>query len=95
MQQEAVEDLTYAFEHCPASAEINKARCAYYLIPARMLLGDLPTQALLQRFSLHHYMPIVEVMSAVFSRIIADIPGPCLAVVSMASQRLASVSERC
>ena len=61
MQQEAVEDLTYAFEHCPAGAEVNKARCAYYLIPARMLLGDLPTPAMLQRFSLHHYVAIVEV----------------------------------
>ena len=76
MQQEAVEDLTYAFEHCPSSAEINKARCVYYLIPARMLLGDLPTQALLQRFSLHHYVPIVEVMAAVLSWTSAFISGP-------------------
>ena len=61
LQQEAVDDLTYAFEHCPRGAEVNKARCAYYLVPARMLLGDLPRQAMLQRFSLHHYVPIVEV----------------------------------
>ena len=61
LQQEAVDDLTYAFEHCPRGAEVNKARCAYYLVPARMLLGDLPKQAMLQRFKLHHYVPIVEV----------------------------------
>ena len=61
LQQEAVDDLTYAFEHCPRGAEVNKARCAYYLVPARMLLGDLPRQAMLQRFNLHHYVPIVEV----------------------------------
>ncbi|CAK0783973.1 hypothetical protein CVIRNUC_007176 [Coccomyxa viridis] len=60
--QEAVDDLTYAFEHCPRGAEVNKARCAYYLVPARMLLGDLPRQAMLQRFNLHHYVPIVEAM---------------------------------
>jgi len=62
VQQEAVEDLTYAFEHCPRGAEVNKARCAYYLIPARMLLGDLPKQEVLQRFNLQHYVPIMEVI---------------------------------
>ena len=65
VQNAAVEDLTYAFEHCPRGAEVNKRRCAYYLVPVHMLLGDLPKEGMLQRFNLQHYEPVVQVSSSV------------------------------
>lgn len=61
VQRAAVMDLTYAFEHCPRSAEVNKRRCAYYLVPVHMLLGDLPKEGVLQHFNLQHYEPVVQV----------------------------------
>lgn len=61
MQDLAARDLSYAFEHCHRSAATNKARCAYYLIPVKMLLGELPQQAMLDKFGLHDYSPIVKV----------------------------------
>ena len=65
VQNAAVEDLTYAFEHCPRGAEVNKRRCAYYLVPVHMLLGDLPKEGMLQHFNLQHYEPVVQVSSSV------------------------------
>jgi hypothetical protein len=61
VQDTAAADLAYAFDHCPRKAVANKARCAYYLIPVKMLLGELPKQAMLDRFGLQHYGPIVQV----------------------------------
>ncbi|BDA51148.1 probable PCI domain-containing protein 2 [Coccomyxa sp. Obi] len=49
-------------EHCHRSAVSNKARCAFYLIPVKMLLGELPQQAMLDKFGLHDYSPIIEAM---------------------------------
>lgn len=60
-QGQAASDLAYAFEHCHRGAAANKARCAYYLIPVKMLLGELPQQAMLAQYGLQHYSPIVEV----------------------------------
>ncbi len=68
LQEAAASDLAYAFDHCPRTALANKARCAFYLIPVKMLLGELPKQAMLERFSLQHYGPIVQVRS----------PGPSI-----------------
>ena len=65
VQKAAVMDLTYAFEHCPRGAAVNKRRCAYYLVPVHMLLGDLPKEGVLQHFSLQHYEPVVQVSFSV------------------------------
>ncbi len=65
VQKAAVTDLTYAFEHCPRGAEVNKRRCAYYLVPVHMLLGDLPREGMLHHYSLQHYEPVVQVSSRV------------------------------
>ena len=64
VQDLAARDLSYAFEHCHRTAAANKARCAYYLIPVKMLLGELPQQAMLDKFGLHDYSPIVKVRDA-------------------------------
>ena len=60
-QATAAADLSYAFEHCPRDAEANRARCVYYLVPVKMLLGELPREEVLQRYGLTQYAPIVQV----------------------------------
>lgn len=57
----AATDLAYAFSHCPADADANRARCVYYLVPVKMLLGELPSSAMLARYGLLQYAPIVQV----------------------------------
>lgn len=59
-QDTAAADLAYAFEHCPRGAAGNAARCVYYLVPVKMLLGELPQPAMLARYGLQHYAPIVQ-----------------------------------
>ena len=61
----AAADLSYAFEHCPRDAAANRARCVYYLVPVKMLLGELPTEEVLTRFGLTQYAPIVQVTCSV------------------------------
>ena len=73
MQDVAASDLAYAFEHCHRTAVTNKARCAYYLIPVKMLLGELPQQAMLDKFGLHDYSPIVMVRPCPFYCVISTV----------------------
>jgi hypothetical protein len=61
---EAVESLTYAVERIPAEFEINKRLVLLYLIPARILRGSLPSNALLARY---HMMWFVDIASALRS----------------------------
>ncbi len=41
--------LTYAFEHCHRRCTANKRAILIYLIPVKMLLGHMPTQAILRK----------------------------------------------
>ncbi len=89
MQEDANEKLSFAFEHCLRSAQPTKARIAYFLVPVKMLLGVLPSQALLERYGLTLYQPIVQV----------PLPGPlslpaCSASFSRCSQRSFVVAPR-
>ncbi|EFJ42771.1 hypothetical protein VOLCADRAFT_97169 [Volvox carteri f. nagariensis] len=56
--QKADEHLTYAFEHCASSSPHNVRRVLRYLIPVKMLLGVLPSEALLRQYGLSEYEPI-------------------------------------
>lgn len=57
--QKADEHLSYAFEHCAGTAAVNNVRRVLrYLIPVKMLLGVLPSEALLSRYGLSEYTPI-------------------------------------
>ena len=60
-QAMAAADLSYALAHCPRAAAANRARCLHYLVPVKMLLGELPRQDMVQRFGLELYAPIVQV----------------------------------
>ncbi len=55
----AEENLNYAFQHCHKDAVGNKKRILNYLIPVKMLRGRLPTEALLQKYQLVEYIPLV------------------------------------
>ncbi|XP_030373291.1 PCI domain-containing protein 2 homolog [Scaptodrosophila lebanonensis] len=48
----AVEDLSYAFAHCPERFTSNKRLILIYLVPVKMLLGYLPRKSLLERYDL-------------------------------------------
>ncbi len=45
----AEEYLTYAFEHCHKSSTANKRSILTYLIPVKMLLGHMPSRAILEK----------------------------------------------
>uniref|UniRef100_A0A6U3NR12 PCI domain-containing protein n=1 Tax=Ditylum brightwellii TaxID=49249 RepID=A0A6U3NR12_9STRA len=56
----AEEHLDYALKHCYRGARGNKKRILNYLLPVKLLRGRLPTQYLLQKYSLHEFIPLVH-----------------------------------
>lgn len=63
VQTAAEEALQYALQHCARDAEPNKIRIMYFLVPVKMLLGEVPSQAALQKYKLSEYAAIVQVIS--------------------------------
>lgn len=59
-QEEAERALEYALRHCHRAALANKSRILYFLVPVKMLLGQLPSRAALQKYRLTEYTDIVE-----------------------------------
>ena len=49
---EADEQLSYAFRHCPRSSTHNKGLILQYLLPVKLLLGQLPRPALREQYRL-------------------------------------------
>ena len=41
IRRQAAADLSYALTHCPRRAAANRARCLHYLVPVKMLRGEL------------------------------------------------------
>lgn len=58
----AQECLEYALRHCHKDAQANKAMVLKYLVPVQLLLGLLPSAALVERYSLQQYLPITQAM---------------------------------
>ena len=58
----ASDRLTFAFEKCHRHSRKNKHLILIYLIPVRMLLGGLPSPALLQKYHLEFYAPIAKAL---------------------------------
>lgn len=52
--------LTYAFEHCHRRCTANKRAILIYLIPVKMLLGHMPTQAILRKYDLLEFSQVVQ-----------------------------------
>lgn len=63
MQSAAAEALTYACNHCHKDASRQKMRILQFLIPVQMLLGKLPSAAIRQKYNMHIYDTIIEVMA--------------------------------
>jgi len=58
--KEAEEYLRYAFEKCDRSRKKNKRLILIYLIPVKMLLGQMPKESLLQKFDLIEFKGVME-----------------------------------
>lgn len=60
-QYEAAEEsLNYALQHCHKAALHNKRCILRYLVPVQLYRGRLPSARLLEKYSLHEFIPIVE-----------------------------------
>jgi len=59
---DADERLTWAFNNCPAKSRSNRRRILLYLVPCKLRLGVLPTQALLQQHGLVMFIDIVRAL---------------------------------
>mmetsp|Transcript_61688 Transcript_61688/g.144713 ORF Transcript_61688/g.144713 Transcript_61688/m.144713 type:complete len:410 (+) Transcript_61688:31-1260(+) len=58
--QGADEKLTWAFNNCPEKALANRRRILLYLVPCKLRLGVLPTQALLHKYDLDVFVDVVR-----------------------------------
>jgi len=58
--RDADEKLTWAFNTCPAKSKSNRRKILLYLVPCKLRLGVLPTQALLQSHDLGMFIDIVR-----------------------------------
>jgi hypothetical protein len=65
-------DLSFAFTHCHAAATRNKRRVLQYLIPVKLLLGQLPHPELLRRYHLPHYGPVAAAVRSGDMRLLDD-----------------------
>mmetsp|Transcript_36317 Transcript_36317/g.113893 ORF Transcript_36317/g.113893 Transcript_36317/m.113893 type:complete len:407 (-) Transcript_36317:62-1282(-) len=55
---EAERYLSYAFAKCHRGAVGNKRRILAYLVPVRILLGQMPTEQLLAKYQLPHFLGV-------------------------------------
>ena len=58
--KEAEEYLQYAFEKCDRDVRENKRSILRYLIPVKMLLGQMPKQNLLEKYELTQFSGVME-----------------------------------
>ena len=58
--KEAEEYLRYAFEHCHRDSVKNKRQTLIYLVPVKMLLGQMPSLKLLKKYELEHFTGVME-----------------------------------
>mmetsp|Transcript_18616 Transcript_18616/g.23973 ORF Transcript_18616/g.23973 Transcript_18616/m.23973 type:complete len:408 (+) Transcript_18616:114-1337(+) len=59
---DAEQNLEYAFENCHVQAIKNKRVILRYLVPVKLYRGRLPSAALLQKYGLTEYGPLVDSM---------------------------------
>jgi len=55
----AEKNLDYAFAHCHRNAVGNKKRILRYLVPVKLYRGRFPTPALLDKYGLDEFKPLV------------------------------------
>ena len=57
--KESEEYLKFAFEHCHMKSRANKRSILIYLIPVKMLLGQMPEENLLKKYDLLQFKEVV------------------------------------
>eukprot|EP00035_Acanthoeca_spectabilis_P031708 m.15410 g.15410 ORF g.15410 m.15410 type:complete len:401 (+) comp4907_c0_seq1:41-1243(+) len=57
---QANDALSYAFEHCHRASQHNKRLILVYLTPVKLRLGQLPTDALLEKYNLPQFVGIAQ-----------------------------------
>ena len=57
--KEAEEYLKFAFEHCHKASRANKRSILIYLIPVKMLLGQMPSSQILRKYDLLQFQEVV------------------------------------
>ncbi|XP_071084842.1 PCI domain-containing protein 2-like [Haliotis cracherodii] len=60
----AEEYLTFAFERCHRQCKKNKRLILIYLIPVKMLLGQMPTFAVLHKYNLKQFADVARAVSS-------------------------------
>ncbi|ELT88079.1 hypothetical protein CAPTEDRAFT_225576 [Capitella teleta] len=68
----AEEYLTFAFEHCHRAAQQNKRLILIYLLPVKMLLGQMPKQSLLRKYDLLQFADVATAVSSGNLRLLND-----------------------
>ena len=58
--KEAEEYLRYSFEHCNRECRENKRLILIYLVPVKMLLGQMPIESLLQKYNLEEFTGVMQ-----------------------------------
>ena len=58
--KEAEEYLRYSFEHCNRECRENKRLILIYLVPVKMLLGQMPMESLLQKYNLEEFTGVMQ-----------------------------------
>ncbi|PSN41832.1 hypothetical protein C0J52_14506 [Blattella germanica] len=56
----ADEFLTFAFQRCHKTCWRNKRLILIYLIPVKMLLGNMPSKAVLEKYDLMQFLEVVQ-----------------------------------
>ncbi|CAG0923690.1 unnamed protein product [Notodromas monacha] len=57
--RKAAEYLTYAFERCLKTSVANKRKILMYLLPAKMILGQMPKLFILKKYNLEQFEEVV------------------------------------
>ncbi len=56
----AATELTFAFDHCLATSTRNKRLFLIYLVPLKLLSGQVPSEELLMKYNLPQYVQITR-----------------------------------
>ncbi|ELT92327.1 hypothetical protein CAPTEDRAFT_210790 [Capitella teleta] len=70
--KDSEEYLTFAFEHCHRAAQQNKRLILIYLLPVKMLLGQMPKQSLLRKYDLLQFADVATAVSSGNLRLLND-----------------------
>jgi len=77
--RDADERLTWAFDNCPEKSKANRRRILLYLVPCKLRLGILPTQALLAKYDLDMFVDVVKAIRQGNVKLFTDKMEECAA----------------